>query len=88
MEWCRDIEKELEIIDLQWVLDKDIFGLQGSKPLLRKCAAENLVTSRDPPVGLPMALYDSMWISRLTKRDMESLKISDKRFPWMKVAMV
>lgn len=88
MEWRRDIEKELEIIDLQRVLDKDIFGSQGSKPLLRKRAAENPVTSRDPPVGLPMALYDSMWILQLTKRDMESLKISDKRFPWMKVAMV
>ena len=45
MDWRRNIEKELEIIDLQRVIDKDIFSLQGSRPLPRKCAPDNPVTS-------------------------------------------
>ena len=51
MDWWRNIKKELEIIDLQQVIDKDIFSPQGSRPLPRKRALDNPVTSRDPVMG-------------------------------------
>jgi len=56
MDWQRNIKKELEIIDLQWVIDKDIFSPQDSRPLPRKCALDNPVTSQDPVMGLPKAV--------------------------------
>lgn len=85
LEWRRNIEKELEIIDLQRVLDKDIFHPQGSIPIPRKRAFDNPKSTRDPVRGLPTALYDDVWISQLTSRQKESLGISNERFPWMKV---
>ena len=87
MDWWRNIKKELEIIDLQRVIDKDIFSLQGSRPLPRKRAPDNPVTSRDPVMGLPKALYNSLWMSELNERHKESLKISGEKFPWMKVVV-
>ncbi|KIK77071.1 hypothetical protein PAXRUDRAFT_28869, partial [Paxillus rubicundulus Ve08.2h10] len=59
MEWQRNIDHELEIIDHERVLDNDIFSAQGSKPLPRKWATDNPPTSRNPVNGLPLALYDS-----------------------------
>ncbi|KAI6124121.1 hypothetical protein EV401DRAFT_2069071 [Pisolithus croceorrhizus] len=85
LEWRRNIDKELEIVDLQHVLDKDIFCSQGSKPLPRKRAPNNPISSQVPVVGLPMALYDDMWILQLMERRRESLEISKGPFPWMKL---
>ncbi|KAI6102243.1 hypothetical protein F5141DRAFT_1065725 [Pisolithus sp. B1] len=81
----KNIDQELEIIDLQQVLDKDIFCSQGRKPLPRKHAPDNPASSRAPVMALPMALYDDKWISQLTERQRESLKISKESFPWMKI---
>jgi len=87
MDWRRNIEKELEIVDLQQIIDKDIFSPQGSRPLPRKRAPDNPVTSRDPVMGLPKVLYDGLWMLELNERQKGSLKISDEKFPWMKVVM-
>ncbi|KAI6097057.1 hypothetical protein F5141DRAFT_1067340 [Pisolithus sp. B1] len=85
MEWQKNIGKELEIIDLQQILDKDIFCLQGTKPLPRKCAPDNPTSSQAPVTALPMALYNDKWILQLTEHQRESLKISKEPFPWMKI---
>ncbi|KAI5984007.1 hypothetical protein EDC04DRAFT_2615937 [Pisolithus marmoratus] len=85
LEWRKNINKELEIVDLQRVVDKDIFCSQGAKPLPRKRAPDNPNSSRVPLTGLPTALYDDMWISQLTELQRESLKISKDPFPWMKL---
>ncbi|KAI6125885.1 hypothetical protein EDD16DRAFT_1703002 [Pisolithus croceorrhizus] len=85
MEWQKNIDKELEIIDLQQILDKDIFCSQGAKPLPRKRAPDNPTSSRAPVTALPTALYNEEWISQLTEHQRESLKISKEPFPWMKI---
>ncbi|KAI6105162.1 hypothetical protein EV401DRAFT_1892956, partial [Pisolithus croceorrhizus] len=85
MEWRKNIDKELEIIDLQQILDKDIFCSQGAKPLPRKHAPDNPTSSQAPVTALPMALYNEEWISQLTECQRESLKISKEPFPWMKI---
>ncbi|KAI6013436.1 hypothetical protein PISMIDRAFT_24160 [Pisolithus microcarpus 441] len=81
----RNIDKELDIIDLQWILNKDIFCPQGAKPLPRKHAPDNPTSSRDPVPALPAALYNEEWISQLTEHQRESLKILKEPFPWMKI---
>ncbi|KAI6101693.1 hypothetical protein EDD16DRAFT_1716391 [Pisolithus croceorrhizus] len=85
MEWQKNIDQELEIIDLQQVPNKDIFCSQGGKPLPRKHAPDNPASSWTPVMALPMALYDDKWISQLTECQRESLKISKESFPWMKI---
>ena len=87
MDWRRNIKKELEIIDLQRVIDKDIFSPQGSRPLPRKHALDNPVMSRDPGMGLPKALYNGLWMSELNEQHKELLKILGEKFPWMKVVV-
>ncbi|KIK74273.1 hypothetical protein PAXRUDRAFT_20043 [Paxillus rubicundulus Ve08.2h10] len=87
MEWRRNIDHELEIIDRERVLDSDIFSAQGSKPLPRKRATDNPPTSRNPVNGLPLALYDSAWLLRLTERQSEILQASEVTFPWIKVVV-
>ncbi|KAI6110322.1 hypothetical protein EDD16DRAFT_1522329 [Pisolithus croceorrhizus] len=84
-EWQKNIDQELEIIDLQQVLNKDIFCSQGRKPLPRKHAPDNPASSWAPVMALPMTLHDDRWILQLTEHQRESLKILKESFPWMKI---
>ncbi|KAG2752470.1 hypothetical protein P692DRAFT_20871946 [Suillus brevipes Sb2] len=88
MTWRRAIERELDIIDHQRIVDDDIFAPQGSKPMKRIRSAGNPMTSRAEVDGLPEALYNKEWLAGLTPRQVERLSISDERFRWMKVAVV
>lgn len=87
MYWRRNIDRELDIIDRECIIDGDIFSPQGSKPLPRKRAADNPTTSSKPKTGLPLALYDSAWFSQLTERQSEALAPSKENFLWKKVAV-
>jgi hypothetical protein len=88
MTWRRAIERELDIIDHQRIVDDDIFAPQGSKPMKRIRSAGNPTTSRTEVDGLPEALYNKEWLAGLTQRQVERLSISDERFRWMRVAVV
>ncbi|KAG1853564.1 hypothetical protein C8R48DRAFT_675830 [Suillus tomentosus] len=88
MVWRRAVECELDIVDHQRLADDDIFAPQGSKPMKRIRAARNPKTSRVPAEELPKALYSEEWLMGLSKRQVEKLSISDKRFKWMQVAVV
>lgn len=87
MQWRRNIDPELEIIDRERILDSDVFSAQGSKPLPRKRAMDNPPTSRTPVNSLPFALYDSAWLLQLTERQSEILQASEAAFPWKKVVV-
>ncbi|KAG1895935.1 uncharacterized protein F5891DRAFT_983797 [Suillus fuscotomentosus] len=88
MVWRRAVERKLDIVDHQRLADDDIFAPQGSKPMKRIRAAGNPKTSRVPAEELPKALYSEEWLMGLSKRQVEKLSISDKRFKWMQVAVV
>lgn len=88
MAWRHAIERELDIIDNQRLMDDDIFAPQGSKPMKRICAAGNPTTSRAQVDGLPKALYNDGWLAGLTKCQAERLSISTQGFKWMKVVVV
>lgn len=87
MAWCRGIERELNIIDNQRVLDDEIFAPQGSKPMKRIRASGNSTTVRNPVTGLPKALYNGRWFDGLTGGQVERLNVSDETFRWMKVGV-
>ncbi|KAF8438794.1 hypothetical protein L210DRAFT_3646322 [Boletus edulis BED1] len=80
MNWQRNIDCELDIIDCKCILDCNIFTPQGSKPLSRKRAYDNPTTSRKPVTGLPVALYDSAWFLQLTECQAEALQPSEEVF--------
>jgi len=86
MMWRRGIERELQIIDHQRVLEDDIFSPQGSKPMTRIRAPGNQMTSRSPITGLPKCLYDGEWLAGLTENQVKRLDVSNETFRWMKVA--
>ncbi|KAI6117648.1 hypothetical protein EDD16DRAFT_1519889 [Pisolithus croceorrhizus] len=81
----KNIDKELVIIDLQQILNKDIFCSQGAKPLPRKHAPDNPTSSQAPVTALPVALYTEEWMSQLTECQRESLKTLKEPLPWMKI---
>lgn len=85
--WRRSIEQELDLIDLQRLLDGDIFAPQGARPLRRIRAPRNPASARPAVKGLPIALYDRSWIAELSQRQLEALHIADIPFPWMKIAV-
>lgn len=88
MEWRRGIGRELDIVDVERILDSEIFAPQGSKPVKRIRAHDNPMTSRDVVTGLPMELYDGAWIANLTQRQLDSLGVSSANFAWMEVAVI
>ena len=85
MEWRRNIDRELEIVDLQRIIDSDIFSQRGSRPLIQKRAHGNPTTTRKALTGLPLALYDGAWMANLTERQLEALEISQEPFSWVRV---
>jgi hypothetical protein len=87
MVWRRAVEREMDIVDHQRLVDDDIFAPQGSKPMKRIRAAGNLISSRAEVDGLPKALYNEGWLAGLTKRQVERLAISEEQFKWMKLAV-
>lgn len=66
MDWQQYIDWELEITDTEHLVDNDIFPHQGARPVKRIHAYNNPSSSRDPGPGLPMTLYDSVWVASLT----------------------
>ncbi|KAG6376539.1 hypothetical protein JVT61DRAFT_2534 [Boletus reticuloceps] len=87
MDWCRGIERELDFLDLQRLVDVDVFAPQGSRPMKRIRESGNPATSRDAVKGLPRAFYNRAWITSLTQRQLEGLDIPEESFSWMQVAV-
>ncbi|KIN98779.1 hypothetical protein M404DRAFT_31098 [Pisolithus tinctorius Marx 270] len=87
MAWKRSIEWELDIIDLQRLVDNDVFAPQGSKPIQRFRAPGNPQSLRTPVPGLPQSIYDSISLAGLTHRERDCLKVSEEPFLWMEIAI-
>ena len=85
--WRRSIEHELDFLDLQRIVDVDVFAPQGSRPMKRIRAPGNPVTSRGAVKGLPRAFYNKAWIVSLTQRKLEGLDVLEEPFSWMQVAV-
>ncbi|KAI9464877.1 hypothetical protein HD554DRAFT_2174942 [Boletus coccyginus] len=87
MEWRRCIDQELDLVDVERILDSDIFSPQGAKPVKRIRAPDNPMSSRDAVRGLPLNLYDGAWIAGLTQCELDSLEAIQEGFNWMTIAV-
>ncbi|KAG9308491.1 hypothetical protein JVU11DRAFT_11835 [Chiua virens] len=77
MDWRRAIDRELEFLDMQCLVDADVFSPQGSRPMKRIRISSNPVTSRIAVKGLPRAFYHGPWMAQLTRRQLEELQVSE-----------
>ncbi|KAI6135461.1 hypothetical protein EV401DRAFT_2063117 [Pisolithus croceorrhizus] len=87
MGWRRSIARELDLVDLQWLVDTDIFAPQGSRPMRRIRAPGNLESCRDAVKGLPLSLYDSAWVASLRQHQLDELNTCEEQFSWMQIAV-
>ncbi|KIO01269.1 hypothetical protein M404DRAFT_150365, partial [Pisolithus tinctorius Marx 270] len=87
MAWQHRVKWELDIIDLQRLINNDVFAPQGSKPIQRICAPGNPQSLHTPVPGLPQSIYDSIWLAGLTHHEWDCLKVSEELFPWMEIAI-
>ena len=82
MEWRRNIEQELNVIDGENRRLARTQSRSGAKLVPRIRSVRNEVSTRDPVCGLPACLYNEHWLAR--KSDLYSqrtLKPSQK-FKW------
>jgi hypothetical protein len=84
LEWRRDIEKELGIIDSARVAGPRTFGKSGAKPMIRRRGDKLLLSKREPPTGLPRPFYDNAWFEKERNRA-RTLEVPDVRFKWMHI---
>ncbi|KAG6369651.1 hypothetical protein JVT61DRAFT_14149 [Boletus reticuloceps] len=87
MDWHCGIKHELDFLDLQRLVDVDVFAPQGSRPMKRIHTSGNPATSRDAVKDLPRAFYNRAWITSLTQCQLEGLDIPEESFSWLQVAV-
>ncbi|KAI6034730.1 hypothetical protein PISMIDRAFT_689488, partial [Pisolithus microcarpus 441] len=71
-----EIEEVLRVKNMEW-----------RRCVNRELELVDFQSSRAPVKGLPMALYDSAWITGLSQHQMEGLQVSNQAFPWIKIAI-
>ncbi|KAI6149009.1 hypothetical protein EDD17DRAFT_1766635 [Pisolithus thermaeus] len=87
MGWRHSIARELDLVDLQQLVDTDIFAPQGSRPMRRIRAPGNPESCRDAVKGLPLSLYDSAWVASLRQHQLDKLNTCEEQFSWMQIAV-
>ena len=82
LEWRRNIDHELKILDGEYLRYRKAKSHRGQKPAPRRRQG-NKVSTREPVCGLPLNLYNETWLVMKTDEYMErTLKISEKPFKW------
>lgn len=62
--WRWDVTALLQQVDNLRLQEQDAFAKQGSKPGPRSRSASNPVSTRKPPSGWPISLYDPDWLAQ------------------------
>lgn len=82
MEWRRNMDNELRVIDNEYRRLRNTQPKSGATPAIR-VRGGGKVSSRAPVTGLSMAFYDETWL--LSKSDdyiLQKLKVSEDTFKW------
>lgn len=76
MDWrSQEVVKHYDFLKIAQNAGFDQYGKRrsGTKPRTRKRRQGAALTSRRPPAGLPINLYDAGWYMALSKRDQRDL---------------
>lgn len=83
MEWRRNMDKELKILDDENRRLAKTRSQRGAKLVPRRRSAGNKLSSRDPVCGLPVCFYKESWLAKQTDAYVErTLNLSQKKFRW------
>jgi len=86
LEWRRDIDRELTVVDLMRLQGEEVFAPQGSKPAVRRRGEGNPISKRDPVLRLPESFYNPEWLERKDNSWKEKvLCVSKEQFQWLEV---
>jgi hypothetical protein len=87
--WRRNIDKELKLIDDEYLRLSRTRPRRGPHSAPRRRNAGNKLSQRDPVSGLPVCLYDEKWMVQKTDRYVEeTLKVSHENFRWVDIGVL
>ena len=83
-EWRRrDIDKYVELVDAERQINEGGHNRAGAKPIPRIRTERDKTSTRKPAAGLPVVLYDELWLAKLNSYDRECiLEGSPQTFKW------
>ena len=86
LDWQRNVDRELHVIDRMRLEGEEVWASQGSKPAPRIRGEGNPSRRRDPPTGLPESFYNATWLINKDKSWRERvLCVSKEEFHWLKI---
>jgi hypothetical protein len=86
LEWRRDIDNYLSIIDKEYRNLARLKSRRGPRPALRRRSEANKISTRDPVAGLPICFYRETWLMKKSETYIErTLCPSMERFKWMEL---
>ena len=83
MLWRRELERELRIIDEQWLVDTDLFTPRGLKPGKRIQGSGNLRISCPALASLLQLFYNEQWLD--TQPSKLHMQVSMENFKWYNI---
>jgi hypothetical protein len=86
LEWRRNIDKELGIVDAARIHDPRYFKRQGAKPVRRRRGDVEVISGRGPVVGLPRSFYNNDWFQAQNLREFQ-LRIPAEPFRWLEIVV-
>jgi hypothetical protein len=87
LEWRRNIDREMTVIDNMRYDNTDIYAPQGSKPG-RRVRGNGLKSNRDPVCHLPLPLYDQDWYMGVSTDFKDTvLCVSKDQFQWLSLRL-
>lgn len=85
MDWHRDVDYKLRLVDKERWINKDLGSGRGARPAIWIREDRNGSSSREAPQGLPRVLYDVDWVESLTRYEFQKMHISDEEFHWIRI---
>lgn len=76
MPWRQDVKLEMQTIDDEGLVNKDLRDARGAHAIERFREGVPILSAREAPVGLPEAIYSKAW--------MESMETTNPRFMELK----
>ncbi|KIJ49846.1 hypothetical protein M422DRAFT_246212 [Sphaerobolus stellatus SS14] len=86
MEWRRNMDFALDLIDQKRLVDDEIYCPQGSKPAHRRRYTNCRSSARDTVPGLPRSFYDDKWYEGLSESyRTRTMCVSKDQFEWLEI---
>ncbi len=83
--WRRNIDDLLKIVDDEALGSRKGTRRRGAVPRRRTRPRTGIMSTREPPRGLPKSFYGEDWLNGLDDEEKEDLGASDEKWPWVEI---